>query len=215
MIYYLEPEPLNTNKNFHERSEYSYEDLISLIQEIDICFDFDLLNIHSKKIMTMYDKLKYDIKFTNNGLIFYEDFIEIDKIKEFKNHNSHLESENIKYDIQKILNLNCNDLKEKRKVLIEAFKILEDMYQKNNVKVIASDAGITALHNGGTHMSFEDMGIVRGLAGSIVLEVTDEVMFSNILDQVAVKDGFYSVSQFLSILYIRIIFYLYIFKGFT
>ena len=64
-------------------------------------------------------------------------------------------------------------------------------YQKNNVRVIASDAGITALHNGGTHMSFEDMGIVRGLAGSIVLEVTDEVMFSNILDQVAVKDGFY------------------------
>lgn len=66
MIYYLEPEPLNTNKHLHERSEYSYEDLISLIQEIDICFDFDLLNIHSKKIMTMYDKLKYHIKFTNN-----------------------------------------------------------------------------------------------------------------------------------------------------
>ena len=64
-------------------------------------------------------------------------------------------------------------------------------YQNNNVKVIASDAGITALHNGGTHMSFEDMGIVRGLAGSIVLEVTDEAMFSNILDQVSVKDGFY------------------------
>ncbi|TQS53931.1 transketolase family protein, partial [Salmonella enterica subsp. enterica serovar Typhimurium] len=37
-------------------------------------------------------------------------------------------------------------------------------YQRNNVKVIASDAGVTACHNGGTHMSFEDMGIVRGLA---------------------------------------------------
>ncbi|MEA7515218.1 4-alpha-glucanotransferase, partial [Salmonella enterica subsp. enterica serovar Virginia] len=42
----------------------------------------------------------------------------------------------------------------------------------NNVKVIASDAGVTACHNGGTHMSFEDMGIVRGLAHSVVLEVT-------------------------------------------
>jgi transketolase len=50
-------------------------------------------------------------------------------------------------------------------------------YQKNNVKVIASDAGVTACHNGGAHMSFEDMGIVRGLANSIVLEVTDAVMF--------------------------------------
>lgn len=44
-------------------------------------------------------------------------------------------------------------------------------YQRNNVKVIASDAGVTACHNGGTHMSFEDMGIVRGLANSVVLEV--------------------------------------------
>ncbi len=42
-------------------------------------------------------------------------------------------------------------------------------YQRNNVKVIASDAGVTACHNGGTHMSFEDMGIVRGLAHSVVL----------------------------------------------
>ena len=53
-------------------------------------------------------------------------------------------------------------------------------YQRNNVKVIASDAGVTACHNGGTHMSFEDMGIVRGLAHSVVLEVTDAVMFEDI-----------------------------------
>ena len=66
-------------------------------------------------------------------------------------------------------------------------------YQKNNVKVIASDAGVTAVHNGGTHMSFEDMGIVRGLAGSIVLEVTDAVMFANVIKQIAEKYGFYWV----------------------
>ena len=64
-------------------------------------------------------------------------------------------------------------------------------YQKNNVKVIASDAGVTAVHNGGTHMSFEDMGIVRGLAGAVVLEVTDGVMFKNILEQVAETEGFH------------------------
>ncbi len=64
-------------------------------------------------------------------------------------------------------------------------------YQKANVKVIASDAGVTAVYNGGTHMSFEDMGIIRGLAGSVVIEVTDATMFSDILRQVATKDGFY------------------------
>ena len=64
-------------------------------------------------------------------------------------------------------------------------------YQKNNVKVIASDAGVTAVHNGGTHMSFEDMGIMRGLAHTVVMEMTDGAMFEDILEQVALKDGFY------------------------
>ncbi|MEN3752053.1 transketolase family protein [Mangrovibacter yixingensis] len=66
-------------------------------------------------------------------------------------------------------------------------------YQHNNVKVIASDSGVTACHNGGTHMSFEDMGIVRGLAHAIVLEVTDSVMFNDILHQLINLDGFYWV----------------------
>ncbi|MDA3979239.1 transketolase family protein [Gallibacterium sp. AGMB14963] len=66
-------------------------------------------------------------------------------------------------------------------------------YQQNNVKVIASDAGITSAHNGGTHMSFEDMGIVRGLAHANVLEMTDAVMFRKILQQLAQLKGFYWV----------------------
>ena len=40
-------------------------------------------------------------------------------------------------------------------------------------------------------MSFEDIGIMRGLANTVVLEVTDATMFENILEQVATKDGFY------------------------
>ncbi|XKM12959.1 transketolase family protein [Orbaceae bacterium ac157xtp] len=66
-------------------------------------------------------------------------------------------------------------------------------YQQNNVKVIASDAGITAVHNGGTHMSFEDMGIVRGLAHATVLEATDGTMFRNILEQLVNLKGLYWV----------------------
>ncbi len=64
-------------------------------------------------------------------------------------------------------------------------------YQKNNIKVIASDAGVTAVYNGGTHMSFEDMGIMRGLTNTVVMEMTDAAMFENILEQIAIKDGFY------------------------
>ena len=64
-------------------------------------------------------------------------------------------------------------------------------YQRNNVKVIASDAGVSACHNGGTYMSFEDMGIVRGLAHSVVLEVTDATMFADILRQLMDLRGFY------------------------
>lgn len=66
-------------------------------------------------------------------------------------------------------------------------------YQRNNVKVIASDAGVSACHNGGTHMSFEDMGIVRGLAHSVVLEVTDATMFADVLRQLMDLRGFYWV----------------------
>ena len=71
-------------------------------------------------------------------------------------------------------------------------------YQRNNVKVIASDAGVSACHNGGTHMSFEDMGIVRGLAHSVVLEVTDATMFADILRQLMDLRGFTGCAPFAS-----------------
>lgn len=66
-------------------------------------------------------------------------------------------------------------------------------YQQANVKIIGSDAGITAMHNGGTHMSFEDMGIVRGLAYANVLEITDGTMMKNIIEQLVELKGFYWV----------------------
>ena len=66
-------------------------------------------------------------------------------------------------------------------------------YQQANVKVIASDAGVTAVYNGGTHMSFEDMGIIRGLAHAKVLEITDGAMMKNIVRQLVALNGFYWV----------------------
>ena len=42
-------------------------------------------------------------------------------------------------------------------------------------------------------MSFEDMGIVRGLAHSVVMEMTDATMFQNILHQLVDLKGFHWV----------------------
>ena len=78
-----------------------------------------------------------------------------------------------------------------RRCLDQLFMALD--YQQTNVKVIASDAGVTAVHNGGTHMSFEDMGIVRGLAHANVIEVTDGTMMENLVKQLVELNGFYWV----------------------
>ena len=69
---------------------------------------------------------------------------------------------------------------------------ISSLYQNNPITVIASDAGIQAVHNGGTHMSFEDMGLIRGLANSVVIEPTDSNVLKSILDEVYSKqDKFY------------------------
>ena len=58
-------------------------------------------------------------------------------------------------------------------------------YAKLNVKVIGSDPGITAALNGGTHMPFEDLGIMRGIPEMTVIEPTDTAMIRDIVKQIA------------------------------
>ncbi|MDR1246769.1 MAG: transketolase family protein [Clostridiales Family XIII bacterium] len=62
-------------------------------------------------------------------------------------------------------------------------------YARLNVKVVGSDPGITAMLNGGTHMAFEDMGIMRGIPDMTVLEPTDTVMLKALMHQVVGKYG--------------------------
>lgn len=57
-------------------------------------------------------------------------------------------------------------------------------YAKLNVRIVGSDPGITAAYNGGTHMPFEDMGLMRCIPGATILEPTDCVMLEDILRQV-------------------------------
>lgn len=54
-------------------------------------------------------------------------------------------------------------------------------YAKQNVKIIATDAGIAAETNGGTHMSFEDIGVLRSIPGVVIIDVVDEVQLREVL----------------------------------
>ncbi len=48
-------------------------------------------------------------------------------------------------------------------------------YAKRNVKIVGTDPGIAAELNGGTHMSLEDIGVVRSIPGMVIFEPVDEV----------------------------------------
>jgi len=74
-----------------------------------------------------------------------------------------------------------------RRVYDQVF--LSCAYSGANVKIIGGDAGVTTAVNGGTHMPFEDMGIMRNIPGMTVLEPTDSEMLRSIIPQMANKHG--------------------------
>lgn len=64
-------------------------------------------------------------------------------------------------------------------------------YAQLNARIIGSDAGVTAQHNGGTHMPFEDLSLVNAIPNSIVLEMSDDTMFEKLLRQTKDEYGLY------------------------
>lgn len=62
-------------------------------------------------------------------------------------------------------------------------------YAKQNVKIIATDAGVSAEMNGGTHMSFEDIGVLRSIPGVTIIDVVDEVQLREVLINTVSYDG--------------------------
>jgi len=62
-------------------------------------------------------------------------------------------------------------------------------YAKLNVKIVGSDPGITAALNGGTHMPFDDMGIMRGIPTVTVLEPTDVAMLRFVIRAISKEYG--------------------------
>lgn len=66
-------------------------------------------------------------------------------------------------------------------------------YAKLNVRIIGSDPGITASLNGGTHMPFEDMGMMRCIPEITILEPTDSVMLADMIRQTKEKYGVFYI----------------------
>jgi transketolase len=62
-------------------------------------------------------------------------------------------------------------------------------YSQLNVKMVGSDPGIMAQLNGGTHMSFEDVGIMRTMPTLTIVEPIDGVQLASLFPQIAEHNG--------------------------
>ncbi len=58
-------------------------------------------------------------------------------------------------------------------------------YAEANVKIIGGDAGVTAAMNGGTHMPFEDIGIMRNIPNMTIIEPTDTTVIRQVVPHMA------------------------------
>lgn len=62
-------------------------------------------------------------------------------------------------------------------------------YAQQNVKLVGTDPGISAGFNGGTHMPFEDVGLMRTIPKLVIFEASDTVSLKKLLKQAAVHKG--------------------------
>lgn len=62
-------------------------------------------------------------------------------------------------------------------------------YARQNVKLTGTDPGVAAAFNGGTHMSFEDIGLMRTIPGIYICEPSDPVSLRKLLPQIAYRQG--------------------------
>lgn len=64
-------------------------------------------------------------------------------------------------------------------------------YAKSNLHLFGTDPGIAATINGGTHMAFEDIGLMRNIPDATIFEVSDAVMLEDLIRQTNNKYGIY------------------------
>ena len=64
-------------------------------------------------------------------------------------------------------------------------------YAGQNVKIIGCDSGVSGTYNGGTHMAFDDVGILRGIPNVTIIEPSDTVMMKSLVRQMAQTYGLF------------------------
>lgn len=62
-------------------------------------------------------------------------------------------------------------------------------YAGKSIHLIGSDAGIMATANGGTHMCFEDVALMRVVPNACIVDVTDAAMFHTMLKETKDRNG--------------------------
>lgn len=62
-------------------------------------------------------------------------------------------------------------------------------YAQLNVKLVGTDPGVTAQFNGGTHMPFEDVGMMRLVPDLVIIEPCDTVSCKALVTEAAKYDG--------------------------
>jgi len=66
-------------------------------------------------------------------------------------------------------------------------------YAKQNVRIVGTDPGVTAAYNGGTHMPFEDMGVLRSIPEITLIEPADNVILKDMIKQLVELKGVYYI----------------------
>lgn len=62
-------------------------------------------------------------------------------------------------------------------------------YANQNVKIIGTDPGISAEFNGGTHMSLEDIGVLRSIPNLVIYEPVDAMQLYKSLPHILTYEG--------------------------
>jgi len=66
---------------------------------------------------------------------------------------------------------------------------LSAAYAGLNVNITGSDPGVSAAYNGGTHMAFEDMALMRAVPGAIVVDPADSTCLAALLRLISEQHG--------------------------
>ncbi len=69
-------------------------------------------------------------------------------------------------------------------------------YSGLNVKIVGSEPGVAAEANGGTHMPFEDMAIMRAIPHMVCFEPTDATMMQKALPEILAYEGAVYIRMF-------------------